>query len=327
MVDRRRVALWRERLVGVWVGLTLIALGAGLGAQAVPDFDQFLSTFARMLESLRPHLLALAGLSGLGLWAAGLWRIGPAVCGVALLGGVVLAHDYETRTAPQGTRTDLTVLWLNLLYENTEPAAVLAERLLGSGADLILLGEAAPLFAETARLEAVYPYRIGCETAARCNVFVLSKWPLTVPSLRDLPSGVERFATFRVVKPGLVDLPVRAMHMVKPWYLGMSGTEEDSLAAQMSHLGGAPVLVMGDFNAAPWSRRMLAIMDRFGLGGPRFPIATWPHRAGALGVPLDHLLVGGGVRLTQAQGWGRDMGSNHSGLWARLEIPGALPSR
>jgi endonuclease/exonuclease/phosphatase (EEP) superfamily protein YafD len=57
-----------------------------------------------------------------------------------------------------------------------------------------------------------------------------------------------------------------------------------------------------------------------GMRGPRWPPATWPVWAGPFGVPIDQLLVRGGVGVVRMKGFGAGLGSNHRGFVADLAI-------
>lgn len=82
-----------------------------------------------------------------------------------------------------------------------------------------------------------------------------------------------------------------------------------------------PVLVMGDFNASPWSVAMREILaegplrstQRFGLQG------TWPSFFGALGVPMEHALVTGPLEPV-AREIEPAFGSDHRMLLVELEL-------
>ena len=281
-------------------------------------------TLGRMADSLAPHLLAL-GLA-LSLLLAGVARGGAARGAAALLvlaalaGGAGLAWRQNAIAQPLA-RTQppaLEVLWFNLYAENATPAPVLARALLESGADVLVLGEAAPLLPALEDLQARYPHRLGCPRAV-CDTLVLSRLPF-VPGSAEMirTSRPGRMAAFALDLPqGRLDL--LAVHLPKPWFYGFYDVDLWHLLDRRARAPG-PLLVLGDFNAAPWSRAQARIAREACLLAARGAPATWPARAGGLGVPIDQMLVGGGAALVSLEPWGAGLGSNHRGLRAGIAL-------
>ncbi|ETX15954.1 hypothetical protein OCH239_12030 [Roseivivax halodurans JCM 10272] len=117
-------------------------------------------------------------------------------------------------------------------------------------------------------------------------------------------------------------MDIVAAHLVKPWYLSVAAGEA-SYAARILKRGPRqrPLLVVGDFNAAPWSRRVRSFEETHGLRHPPRPVGTWPASLGNFGVPIDHMLVRRGVRFAWQKAWGGHLGSNHRGLLAGIALP------
>lgn len=317
-----RPRIWRERLIGVLLlGLVLTLLAAGI-SHLVPDrFGQGIVTQARMLDSLRVHLLPVAGgLAGV-LALLGERRLALAgMLGAVLVAGA-LVLDYRARLAPNAAQADLSVLWFNVLESTSTPPGQLAEAIRASGADLVALAESTPMAGLPDLLAQSYPHRIGCEAGPPCGLMILSRHPVRLIRLRDLASGPERFARLVVEVPEHPPLQVLALHMSKPWYLGLAAPERDVAGWALNGSRDVPFVLMGDFNAAPWSRRLRDLEQRFDLRhGPR-PVPTWPSGLGAMGVPIDHVLVRGGMAFVSVEAWGADLGSNHRGVLAHLAFP------
>ena len=357
---RRDRTLWRAHLVGFLVPLTLgIEAVAGLG-RFLPDIDQFLSTNVRMLESLAPQLLVLALLLSLAVVLLGARRAGLALALLALLAAVGVVRDYRAMRASDpaqasdpGAATvptgDLRLLWFNLLAGNPTPPARLVAAIRAAGADVVLLAEPAPLRGAVADLADLYPYRMGCGAAAAaatpdgdqdgdpdggpdggpeagCGLILLSRFPVAKPRFRDFPSGPERLLRVEITVPGHGRFSLAGIHGTKPWYLGLTGGEADTIRWGLRRGREAlPLVVAGDFNAAPWSLRMRRIEREQELGFPRWPVPTWPAAAGPLGVPIDHVLVRDGAGIVRLAPWGADLGSNHRGLLAEIDLPGSRP--
>ncbi len=83
---------------------------------------------------------------------------------------------------------------------------------------------------------------------------------------------------------------------------------------------GARGLVVGDFNATPWTPVFGEVLKTHGLrsGGTGVGLgASWPTWFPPLGIPIDHLLVGPGVTVLDRQ-FGPDLGSDHHPLRATV---------
>jgi endonuclease/exonuclease/phosphatase (EEP) superfamily protein YafD len=82
---------------------------------------------------------------------------------------------------------------------------------------------------------------------------------------------------------------------------------------------GVPVIVVGDFNATPWSRAMTPLYEvglRDTMLGRGFS-ATWRREIPMIAIPIDLILIGG--RISTQQRWlGPDLGSDHRPVVAEL---------
>jgi endonuclease/exonuclease/phosphatase (EEP) superfamily protein YafD len=87
-----------------------------------------------------------------------------------------------------------------------------------------------------------------------------------------------------------------------------------------------PRIVVGDFNATPWSRPFAALVARSGLRDSRLGFgvqASFPAAGGwltALRIPIDHALVSPDIAVT-ARRVERDVGSDHLPVVLDLAIP------
>ena len=319
----------RIGLLGFLMPVVLVLEGVAGFGRFVPDIDQFLTTNLRMLESLAPQLLVLAlGLSA-ALAGLGARRAGLVLALLAALAGAGIAAEYRAMRAPPagagagaGAATGgLRLLWFNMLAENPTPPARLIAAIRAAGADVVILAEAAALREAVAGLGDLYPYRLGCATRGRCGLILLSRFPLAKARFRDFPAGPERMVRVALDVPGHGAVELAGIHQTKPWYLGLIGGEAEAVKWGLWSARARPLVVAGDFNAAPWSLRMRRIRAEQGLGFAARPVPTWPARAGRFGVPIDHVLVRGGASIARLVPWGADLGSNHRGLIAEIDLP------
>jgi endonuclease/exonuclease/phosphatase (EEP) superfamily protein YafD len=91
----------------------------------------------------------------------------------------------------------------------------------------------------------------------------------------------------------------------------------------LSHIGDGldetrPFIVLGDLNVTPWGRAF-GLVPGQRAGDPRFD-GTFPSFAGPLGIPIDHMMFGGGLMLTDFR-IGPDIGSHHRPLLATFAAP------
>ncbi|MDP3340845.1 endonuclease/exonuclease/phosphatase family protein [Frigidibacter sp.] len=311
----------RQRLIGAVLCLSLLALVAG----TVPVTLALLSplgTMARVLDSVAPQMLGLA--LALALLAAllGAWRAGGvvAVLALALVGWFGLQHAQRSLPLAADLQPNVRILFFNVLFDNTANAERIAQAARESGADVLAFAESSALSAVLPSLRADYPYMAGCER--QCQTVVLSKVPLepTVPEAGAMAWG-EHLASVTVTPPGAAPFTLVVAHKLKPWFAGQVEFQDKQLRSRLNDVAG-PLVLVGDFNAAPWSAPSRALIDATGLRAPRLPVPTWPAEAGRFGVPIDNIFVRGGARLTDLAPFGDDLGSNHRGLLAEVAIGG-----
>jgi endonuclease/exonuclease/phosphatase (EEP) superfamily protein YafD len=99
--------------------------------------------------------------------------------------------------------------------------------------------------------------------------------------------------------------------------------EELDAVADRAHTLAGPVVIMGDFNATPWSRPYRRFLASSGLCDSRagFGIqATFPAASVVLRIPIDHLLATCSVGIADRH-VERDVGSDHLPIVLDLVIP------
>lgn len=320
--------------------VTLPVLGlalAGATAAAWPGLP-LIGTLGRMLDSLSFHLFAALLPGALLLRLLGARWLAGAVVLMALSGaglslgqhirhseprvalsapppGAARAALSETAEAPADT---VTVLWFNMLRINRTPPADLIQALADSPADLVILGEGTPLQSHLEALQHYFPIQIGCRQP-RCEILALARAPLNGLSMPNMystrPERIVRMETDLAAG----NLTVLGVHLVKPWFDGFNEIDEWYLMNAALRTEG-PLMMIGDFNAAPWSKRLVRLRDTCGLVPLRFPAPTWPASAGRFGVPIDLVLLRDGAEVISAEPWGADLGSNHRGLLVTLQV-------
>ncbi len=301
--------------------LAALALAAGAFARHVPT-PAALGPGARMIDSLAPWLLSGAVLAAIAAALLGLRRTGAALALAGLAAGAALALDqYRMGQPPASDRTpDLRVLYFNAFADDGARADTILDAVLAENADFVVLLEARAVRPALDRLRAAYGFVSPCD-ADTCEIVLASRTePLRFWQMQLNPGWPPRYAVAEIeLAPGRTAF-VAASHLVKPWYGALAASEAAQLAAQWAWFDG-PVIAVGDFNAAPWSRPLREIADTSGLRPLRWPPATWPVGAGRLGLPIDLAFTGNGAAITDIRSFGRGLGSNHMGFVAGIALP------
>jgi endonuclease/exonuclease/phosphatase (EEP) superfamily protein YafD len=240
-----------------------------------------------------------------------------------LLNALPVASDQTTgqRPLPQnGAR--VRVLVLNVHTENKSYDQV--RRLVADEnpdvvglveVDQRWIDEIAPALAEySGRIEAPRPDNFGIALYARGEV---------AGSTESLATPVPTVVA--AVRLAETQLDVIVTHPLPPMNgaaLEQQRAQLDAVAARV-RIAERPVLVMGDFNATPWSRPFRRFQRASGLCDTRcgFGIqASFPASSRFLRIPIDHVLVGCSIGVLERR-VGRDVGSDHLPVIVDLVVP------
>lgn len=225
--------------------------------------------------------------------------------------------------APQDSRV-IRVMSFNTWLKNSDWRAVLREierndpdivTLVEYGLDKTELGEG---------LAARYPYQADCTAQPHCFMALFSKFPFQNPSARTHWRGPPQILAH--FGPELGDLLVVGMHTLRPPYIRAQLKQIETLALQSAEAGGTRI-VMGDFNATPFSRMLQSFAKQSGLRRVTW-LPTWPTNFGPFPqVAIDHIFLSPDL---EPVGWarnGRNAGSDHYPIIADIRLPVAPPGR
>lgn len=308
----------RHRLAGAALLAGLAALALGTLPRLVPS-GAAAGALARLLDSLAPGFLALALGLGLLALATRARRLGGALSAATLAAAAHLVTLHLAVSQPAAPTTpDLRLLFLNAFRDNPTPDRLLDD-VLRLGPDIAVLAEAEALRPALDRLRSRYAFVSPCEPDSCEIVIAARRAPLRFWQLQLSPAWPARYAVAEFQTETGARFFLVGTQLAKPWLSGLAEPELARLIAQFNWLQG-PAIVLGDFNAAPWSRPMQDLLSATGFKGPRLPPATWPVGAGPLGLPLDQVLVRGGPRVVRVQTVGPGLGSNHLGLLAEIAL-------
>lgn len=254
------------------------------------------------------------------------WRRAWAVVAVAaltlLLNGWLigrLAWRHAPGSAPSVAATGLSVISLNVLRVNARKQEVI-EYLRVADADIIFLMEIDdPWLAALRSLESTHPHHITSARTDNFGLALFSRVPLQDARLEYLAGSGAPTVMASVELEGR-QLTVMGTHPMPPVGSHAARLRDLQLAALTSVVrhSAVPVLLVGDFNATPWSRAM-RVLASGGLGF-RGNAAPWKPtwRVGSLlAIPIDHALCTEPLAVTKHE-IGPDVGSDHRPVSLRV---------
>tara|TARA_R110002020_G_scaffold149565_6_gene325932 strand:- start:68 stop:1018 length:951 start_codon:yes stop_codon:yes gene_type:complete len=278
-----------------------------------------------LLQSLRFHLAALGIPLAIILFATrALWRgllVVTFMLASAGQGMLPLLAGYEARAAVTGeTLGEIEVLSFNVLSGRDGRAA--ADFIIAQAPDIAVIMETPGIERYLDAIAAVLPYRLGCDVRASCDISVFSRTPLQRASMYQMPPYFhERLAVVTTEIDG-VPVTVAGMHLSKPYFDSAAWGELQYAHAVLKSLPGR-VILAGDFNAAAWSDQIAGFTEALDLVPPPGHPATWPVKAGPLGVPIDNMFTRGPLLIEDIAALDDSYGSNHRALLARISLRAA----
>ena len=309
---------WRPPLVP-GIGLATLAVGA-LCAAPMVGLDGYLPELA---ASWRPHIaLALAVCAAMAL-AVRARLVGGLLVALAIALGADAIRT-ATLSAQATAGSDLgdgyavRVVFSNLSIGNDDNGKLVAW-LKVSDPDIVVATEVSPHHVgQMAGAMAEFPFRMIEPREHPFGMAVYSRYPISGESVTELAGDPPRVRN-PILVTGDVETPVGMLHVagvhlfppMTPRWLAWRN-EQLVIASEVLAEIDAPKLVVGDFNATPWSASFRAFRSENGLSGFNTR-ATWPVWLGFAGIPIDHAFVSPDLRILGIE-TGPDIGSDHRPL-------------
>jgi endonuclease/exonuclease/phosphatase (EEP) superfamily protein YafD len=300
----RRHSEWGGTLIGLLGGLG--GLLAGRLGQLWPAFDvfaqfgaQFLfGTFAFVIATFMPRRKAFYGilLTGLFCLSYGLW---PHYLSSQLQKGPYVLADGEKV---------LRVGHFNMHVDNGNVRDI-EDEILRLSPDVITLIE----FFENKQallpnLSAAYPYQFDCSGIPACHMAILSKYPLANAEAKTMWVGPPMLRATLAAGPA-EGVTVVGVHTTRFPHSRAQLRQASGLVEHLEGLSG-DVIMMGDFNATPYSRVTSTIEE--GLNLTRLThLPTWPAHVDIPQLAIDHIFASANFRILAEQQIGKPSGSDH----------------
>ena len=299
------------------IGLCALAVGTACAAP-MAGLDGFLGELA---ASWRPHIaLALPVCAVVALAArirllAGLLVALAAALGADVIWTGLVSDRAMAKSDMQGGDAAVRVAFSNVFIRNDDTGEFVAW-IRGSDPDLVVATEMSPRHVEQmAEAMADYPFQMLEPREHPFGMVVYSRYPISGEAITELPGGTSP-ASGPIMMTMDVQPPVRTLHVVglhvfppiTPRRLAWRNEQLATAGHILAEIDG-PKLVVGDFNATPWSAGLRAFQsDNDLLGFNTQP--TWPVWLGFAGIPIDHAFVSPDLRILEIR-TGPDIGADH----------------
>lgn len=313
-----------QRATSILVWILIACLAAATLAGQFDRLDLGEAGWAFDLFAHFPRHLVVAAILAAAIAALCRKRVPSALAAAIAIFHAILVLTTSSYSPPSEAPNDAKLVRIVSSNVHGSPDALAALSRLADkyAADLVSVYEVPAL--SDAELENLFPAASVVAVRQSVDGRELSKKMLAVSRLVVTPAevfstgGRSNRAVLRYQLSG-ESIQIIAAHPVSPDSpAGMRDRNRMLSALALGVDQAAPFVIMGDFNASPWSRiyRQLPGMR---AGDPRLE-STFPAQSPALGIPIDHILFGGGLQLRDYR-VGPDIGSDHLPLFATFALP------
>lgn len=300
------------RLFVLSFGITLgLLVGFGLLAP--------LSPFADSVGHFRLHLAALLLISSLAVLYFRHWTRGSALLALSVFALLTIDFTSNQTSNPESQNSEISLLQLNMYYSNKSPEKVIA-LVKQHNTDLVVLQEVSKKNKHIVdAISADYPYAMSCPFATTGAVVVLSKLPKAGEDSTGCASRMG-LGWMRINVKGK-EISIASIHLHWPYPFGQDD-QIDALYTTLTEIP-RPVIIAGDFNAAPWSHAVTRISEATKTevaGGLRFTLQKSVFRGLIpINLPIDHILKPEDVVIREIK-TGSHVGSDHLPVISRLVL-------
>jgi endonuclease/exonuclease/phosphatase (EEP) superfamily protein YafD len=306
----------RHGYLGCMLAVTCAMLGlvAGRLGQLWIGFDVFAQFTAQFLAVILAFTIGMFMPRGKILVAITLF--------IGLIIGLGLWPYYATRHVrvlgmPTANERPLVVASFNALFLNTDFTA-LKNEIQRIDADVMVLiefePEDLPVYDE---LKTQFPYQVTCPEKVHCDLGIISKYPLSNTQVGLSWVGPDYIRASLGADFG--GLTIFGTHTTRFPHPRAQFTQVKAMAKLLETVVG-PHIVMGDFNATPFSRVTQTLATAANMARLT-NLPSWPAQLGLPQVAIDHIFVSPGIRALSSQSIGNNAGSDHFPIFMKLAIP------
>lgn len=252
-----------------------------------------------------------------------------AILSYVFLMGVLLASrlmaeilDFKKTKKIKDISSTVTLMSFNVWKDNENYSATI-DHIRRTQPDIVGLYETNSQWEKAfGSLRDIYPHQIFYPGKGRFGMTLLSKYPVQE---RNAPqTNPQRVIVASVTIPSSNRaLHIYALHPYSPEGRRHALTRNHQLREMetwVNENADCPMVIMGDFNASPWSHPLKSILKRHKLVVTKpHKCGTWPSLLGEFGIPIDHILTKNVVANTNGH-IGPHLGSDHRPVHASIKI-------
>ena len=203
-------------------------------------------------------------------------------------------------------------------YYNNQDFDKMADEILALDPDVMTLIEFSQnKLSVLDKLKSQYPYQQVCANDPDCDFAIISKFPLSDVVGRQSWEGPPFLGVS--LGPDFGNVRIFGVHTTRFPHGRAQFTQVLALIKFMETLPGRAI-VMGDFNATPFSRVTGTIVDS--LNFTRLTnLPTWPADYGFPQLAIDHIFVSPGIRALNDERIGDNVGSDHYPITITVAVP------
>lgn len=242
---------------------------------------------------------------------------------LAIHGYVVTMTMLPVSAKPTPDYAELRVLNANLLLSNHEYQAQI-NQIIATDPDIIVFQEYTSVWHEALQTNlTLHPYRVTQPQEGVFGIALYSKFPISSGGINEPLPQLQNVADV-VINIGNQTIRVMGVHPPPP-ISNQLYTDRNLLFQYVASAvkdNDEPLLVMGDFNATPWTAHF---SDMLSVGQLRNASAghglnpTWPANFAPLWIPIDHVLVNDHIGVADFQS-AKVNGSDHRHVWADIRV-------
>ena len=302
-----------HRFFKVIAAIALLAVAALL----LFGFLNHFSALADSLSHFRLHFIVLAVLLSFGFLALRAWRWGAAAMAVIVIGLFGLQPAFPYFPVTPVALPQIRMIQFNTLFNNPKPDFS-AQWLVAQAPDITTLQEVSKnnqvIIDE---LSKQMPSKAECKFTAIGRVVVLSKYPKLAEKCVE-GSGLVWMQVMIDGKP----VTIASVHLHWP-YPFRQQKQLDYMRTELEAMP-RPVILAGDFNAAPWSEAVAQVgraSSTIPLPGLRMTLRMGFYGIGPFPVlPIDQVLAPDGTSPTKME-VGPPIGSDHLPVVVQFGLP------